>query len=147
MSAVAERPHPRVGEQVDLLVSVAGELVLPEEVLDRLHLEPGDLVALEPGSHSVRLDPHRELLASVSENLDDESAWRLVEGYLDQPLTSRRRPAADPRGGLAARGRGPLRPPDRRPWAHARDLPLPGDGRCLRRRRSRSIGSEPPSGS
>jgi hypothetical protein len=44
MSAVAERPHPRAGEQVDLLVSVAGELVLPEEVLDRLHLEPGDKV-------------------------------------------------------------------------------------------------------
>jgi len=82
MSAVAERPHPRVGEQVDLLVSVAGELVLPEEVLDRLHLEPGDLVALEPGSHSVRLDLYLEVLASLPADRDEGSTRQLVEEFL-----------------------------------------------------------------
>jgi hypothetical protein len=87
MSLVAGS-RAQVGEQVDLRVDVPGELVLPQEILDRLHLEPGDLVALEPGAHSVRLDLYREALASFSEDRDDESTRQLVEDLLDQPLTA-----------------------------------------------------------
>jgi hypothetical protein len=88
MSRVAERPRPRAGEQVDLWAEVPGELVLPREVLDRLHLEPGDRIAFEPGHHSVRLDLYLEVLASLPEDRDTEPTRRLVEEFLGQPSTA-----------------------------------------------------------
>ena len=119
MSQVAERP--RAGEQADLVASAAGELVLPEEVLDRLHLEPGDLVALDPGPHSVRLELYLEVLASlglpalapsgVAEDRDEEPGRRLVEEFLGQRSTA-----------LLAGGRLPI-PPE--------VLPLAAGDRCV----------------
>jgi hypothetical protein len=88
MSRVAERPRPRAGEQVDLVASAAGELLLPQEVLERLHLEPGDRIAFEPGPHSIRLELYLEALASLPRDRDEEPARRLVEEFLRQPSTA-----------------------------------------------------------
>ena len=75
-------------DQVDLIVGVGGELTLPAELLARLQLTTGDLIALESGPLSVRLDLYRDFLASDWEGLSPETARHLVEKYLCHPLTA-----------------------------------------------------------
>ena len=67
---------------------VAGELTLPQELLTRLRLTLGDLIAIERGPLSVRLDLYRDFLDSDWEGLSPETARHLVEEYLCQPLTA-----------------------------------------------------------
>ena len=85
MSALADR---RTDEQVELQVVVAGELTLPPDLLATLQLTPGELIAIESGSLSIRLDLYRDFLDSDWEGLSEETARRLVEEYLCRPLTA-----------------------------------------------------------
>jgi hypothetical protein len=75
-------------DQVDLVVDVAGELTLPSELLTRLRLATGDLIALESGPLSVRLDLYRDFVATGWEGLSPETARHIVEEYLCHPLTA-----------------------------------------------------------
>jgi len=87
MERVTEARPPAV-DQVDLVVGVAGELTLPAELLTKLRLTTGELIALESRPHSVRLDLYRDFLASDWEGLSPETARHLVEEYLCQTLTA-----------------------------------------------------------
>ena len=78
----SRRAEVRAGEQVELEVKAPGELLLPPELLDRLGLGPGDLVAFEAGRHSVRLELYEEFFGSVGSG---EGAWVLAQDFLRQP--------------------------------------------------------------
>lgn len=87
-SAAGRVPKAGWGEQHDLTVAEAGALTLPHALSGRLGLAPGDLLSVEPGPVSLRLEIYRELLAADWEGLSSESAWRCVEEFLGRPLTA-----------------------------------------------------------
>lgn len=88
MRRASERAPSGDAGHVEITVSAAWEVELPEAVVERLRLAPGDLLSIEPGAIALRLEIYREFLAGGWEGLAAETASQFVEDFLSRPLTA-----------------------------------------------------------
>jgi len=88
MRRTGERVPARDDGQIEITVSIAGEVELPSATLERLRLAPGDLLSIEAGPIALQLEIYREFLAGDWEGLARETAWLFVEDFLSRPLTA-----------------------------------------------------------
>lgn len=88
MRRAREAAPARDDGQIEITVSSLGEVELPQTVVERLRLAPGDLLSIEPGPIALRLEIYREFLAGGWEGFSPETAWHFVEDFLARPLTA-----------------------------------------------------------
>src|SRR4051812_24251111 len=76
-------------ERFELVVSEEGILPIPEGLRGTLHLEPGEIVALERGSGSLHLETFSAFLGVLEESVPVEKQWeQVVERFLSRALTA-----------------------------------------------------------
>jgi hypothetical protein len=86
---LVEGPSPVfLPEYYHLVIESEGCVLLPEDLIQSLDLEPGDLISLVRNDISIRLDLYSELLADLQHSVKPPNRWRCLEQFISRTLSS-----------------------------------------------------------